>query len=223
MTPRPRRYLFLSLICTCLFAVLAVLVEAGSAIVRLDERLVVVCHEFAVDHPAVRDFFAFVTDLGYGWLLWIVGTAAVLALAVRRDWFRALAWAVGLLASRPVTPWLKGQFGRVRPPFVDWADFSFPSGHAFASAVVYGLFALVVMRVWHGSRWRWALAGGLWVFVGLIALSRPMLGVHYPSDVVAGMSLGLGWGFYWAALADWWDLRRMRGSAERVEQTQDPD
>jgi membrane-associated phospholipid phosphatase len=50
-----------------------------------------------------------------------------------------------------------------------------------------------------------------------------MLGYHYPSDVLAGMSLGLGWGFYWAALADWWDLRRLRGSAERVEQTQDPD
>jgi len=49
-----------------------------------------------------------------------------------------------------------------------------------------------------------------------------MLGVHYPSDVLAGVSLGLGWGFYWAALSDWWDLRRIRGSAERIEQTQDP-
>ena len=60
------------------------------------------------------------------------------------------------------------------------------------------------------------------MWVGLVALSRPVIGVHYPSDVLAGMSLGLGWGFYWMALADWRDLRRLRGSAERVEQTQDP-
>jgi membrane-associated phospholipid phosphatase len=222
MTPRPRRFLFLSLVCTCLFAVLAVLVEAGTAVLRLDDRVVAACHQFALDHPAVLDFFVFVTNLGAGRPLWFVGTTAVIALAARREWFRALVWAVGLLASRPVTPWLKGEFGRVRPPFVDWADFSFPSGHAFASAVVYGMLALAVLRAFHRYRWRWRLAGGLWVFVGLVALSRPMLGVHYPSDVLAGMSLGLGWGFYWAALADWWDLRKMRGSAERVEQTQDP-
>jgi undecaprenyl-diphosphatase len=222
VTPRPRRYLFLSLVCTCLFAILAVLVEADTAIVRLDARFTAACHRYAVDHPAVYDFFVFVTDVGAGRPLWIVGTAAVLALAVRREWFRALVWAVGLLASRPVTPWLKGEFGRVRPPFAELGDPSFPSGHAFGSAVTYGMLALVVLRVWHGSRWRRVWAGGFWAFVGLVALSRPMLGVHYPSDVLAGVSLGLGWGFYWAALADWWDLRRLRGSAERVEQTQDP-
>jgi membrane-associated phospholipid phosphatase len=38
-----------------------------------------------------------------------------------------------------------------------------------------------------------------------------MLGVHYPTDVLAGMSLGLAWGFYWMVLADWRDLRKARG------------
>jgi membrane-associated phospholipid phosphatase len=222
MTPRPRRYLFLSLLGTCLFAVLAVLVEADTALVRLDARVVAALHQFAADRPAVYDFFAFVTNLGSGRPLWAVGMVAILALAVRREWFRALVCAVGLLASNPITGLLKPRFARVRPPFVDWPDFSFPSGHAFGSAVVYGMLALVVLRVGVGSRRRWVLAGALWVWVGLVALSRPMLGVHYPSDVLAGTSLGLAWGFYWAALADWWDLRKIRGSAERVERTQDP-
>lgn len=227
MTPRPRRYLFLSLVGTTLFGLLAVLVTTNAALVRLDTRLVNAAHQVGVESPDVHDFFVFVTDLGAGRPLWYVGTLTVFALAWRREWVRALVWAVGLLAANPVLPLLKGQFGRVRPPFVEfkpveWRDFSFPSGHAFGSAVAYGMLALVVLRVCHGYRWRWVIAGALWVFVGLVAVSRPVLGVHYPSDVVAGTVLGLAWGFYWAALADWWDLRKIRGSAERVEQTQDP-
>src|SRR5437764_3215789 len=120
MTPRPRRYLFLSLVCTCLFALLAVLVEADTGLVRLDARLVTALHQFGVDHPDALAFFEFVTDLGAGRPLFWVGTLAVFALAWRREWFRALVWAVGLLASRAVTPWAKGQFERVRPPFVNW-------------------------------------------------------------------------------------------------------
>jgi membrane-associated phospholipid phosphatase len=223
MTPRPRRYLFLSLLGTCLFGLLAVLVEADTGLVRLDARLVAALHQFALDRPAVHDFFVWVTNRGAGPILWAVGAVAVLALAMRREWFRALAWAVGLLVSNRVTPFLKGEFERVRPPFADIDGFSFPSGHAFGSAVAYGMLALVVLRVWDGTRWRWVWAGALWAFIGLVVLSRPLLGVHYPSDVSAGLCLGLAWGFYWAALADWWDLRKIRGSAERVEQTQDPD
>jgi undecaprenyl-diphosphatase len=210
MTPHPRRFLFLSLAAAGLFAVLAILIESGSFLVGLDSRLVVALHDFAGDKPGVYDFFAFVTDLGSGRPLWVVGTVAVLLFAWRRLWFRALVWTAGLLASRPVTPFLKGEFRRVRPPFVDWTDFSFPSGHAFGSAVTYGMLALAVLWVFHSHRWRWLLAGGLWVWIGLVAISRPLFGFHYPSDVLAGTSLGLGWGFGWAALADWWDLRRIR-------------
>jgi undecaprenyl-diphosphatase len=140
--------------------------------------------------------------------LWVVGTIAVLVLVVRRMWFRSLVWAAGLLVSSWVTPFLKGQFQRVRPPFVNWPDFSFPSGHAFGSAVTYGLLALAVLHAFRPRRWRWFVASALWIWIGLVVLSRPLLGVHYPSDVLAGASLGFAWGFYWAALADWWDLRR---------------
>ena len=113
MTPRPRRYLFLSLVGTCLFAVLAVLVEADTALVRLDARLVAALHQLAADRPAVYDFFASVTNLGSGRPLGVVGSVAILALAVRREWFRALVWAVGLLGANPVTGLLKPRFARV--------------------------------------------------------------------------------------------------------------
>jgi membrane-associated phospholipid phosphatase len=222
VTPRPRRFLFLSLVATGLFAVLAVLVETRSFLVGLDSRLVTALHDFAAERPGVLGFFVFVTDLGSGRPLWVVGAAAILLVAWRRNWFRVLVWTAGLLLATEVTPILKGEFRRVRPPFVDWKDFSFPSGHAFGSAATYGMLALAVLWAFHPHRWRWAIAVALWVWIGLVALSRPILGVHYPSDVLAGLCLGLGWGFFWMALADWWDLRRLRGSAERVERTQDP-
>jgi len=222
VTPHPRRFLFLSLAATSLFAVLAVLVKSGSFLVGFDSRLVTALHDFAADRPAVHAFFVFVTDLGAGRPLWVVGATAVTLLVCRRLWFRALVWLAALLTATLVTPLLKGEFRRARPPFVDWKDFSFPSGHAFGSAATYGMLALAVLVVFRPHRWRWAVAAALWAWIGLVALSRPMLGVHFPSDVLAGVTLGLGWGFYWMALADWWDLRRIRGSAARVEQTRDP-
>lgn len=222
MTPRPRRYLFLSLVGTLLFAIFAILVASGSGILVLDARITSSLFEFTRARPALREVVVFITNLGVGRPLWYVGTATVLALAFRREFLRALLWAVGQLAVRQMTALLKGQFERSRPEFADIDGYSFPSGHAFGSAVIYGMLALAVLRIWHGSRWRWVIAGGCWIFIGMVALSRPMLGVHYPSDVLAGTSLGLAWGFYWMALADWRDLRRTRGSAEGVEQTKDP-
>src|SRR4051812_32936607 len=147
MTPRPRRFLLFALICTSVFALLAVLVEAGAFVVALDADLVRAMHNFAVERPAVHSFFVFVTNLGTGRPLWVIGAIAIALHLITRQWFRALVWTVGLLAADPVTPFFKNQFGRVRPPFADIDGFSFPSGHAFGSAVAYGMLALAVLHV----------------------------------------------------------------------------
>src|SRR5262245_34579869 len=172
MSPRPRLYLFLALLCTCHFALLAILLEPG-VLIALHSHLVGALHQWAVDHPRVLGFFTFVTDLGAGRPLYWAGTLSVFALAWRREWFRAVVWLAAMLGSRPVAPWFKGQFERVRPPFIDWTDFSFPSGHAFGSAVTYGMLALVVLRVGRGSRWRWVLDGAIYAFIGLVVVSVP--------------------------------------------------
>lgn len=210
VTPRPRRYLFLALSGTALFAVLAVLFSLNSPIVRLDQWISDGCYRFTVDHPPVHSFFRTVTDLGWGRYLNVVGSLSVIALICRREWFRALAWTAGQLAVHEIVPYLKGQFERPRPEFADIGGFSFPSGHSFGAATIYGLLGLVVLRIWAGSRWRWLWAGLVWALIPLVGLSRIMLGVHYFSDVLAGISLGLGWAFWCAAVSDWWDSRRAR-------------
>jgi undecaprenyl-diphosphatase len=220
--PRPRRYLFLALIGTTLFAVLALLVASDSAIVRLDRWISTGCYQFIIDRPTVHTFFRNITDLGAGRAPTLVGSFTVIVLLIRREWFRASIWAAGQLVVSRIIGVMKTQFERKRPDFADIDGFSFPSGHSFGAAVVYALLGLLVLRVWSQSRSRWVWASVVWALIPLVGLSRIMLGVHYFSDVLAGIGLGLGWAFWCVALADWWDLRRIRGSAERVEETKDP-
>lgn len=98
---------------------------------------------------------------------------------------------------------LKRIFHRPRPPqpwLIDAGGFSFPSGHAMIGIIVYGLLAY----------WCWKLlprpfnrlASGLAVLLLFaIGLSRIYLGVHYPSDVLAGFAAGLFWlGLWWLAI-----------------------
>lgn len=102
-----------------------------------------------------------------------------------------LTFGVGGAAAANVV--LKMIFQRDRPslwsPLVAERSFSFPSGHAMASSA----FALCILLLLWRTKWRWlaAIAGTL--FVLLVGLSRMYLGVHYPTDVVAGWTASVAW------------------------------
>jgi undecaprenyl-diphosphatase len=94
----------------------------------------------------------------------------------------------GTAASLLLTSLLKGQFDRVRPHVVPWLDMptnaSFPSGHSSNTMAILLLFALLA-----GGGWRTWAAVGLALLVGL---TRIVLGVHWPSDVLGGWLIGAG-------------------------------
>lgn len=78
---------------------------------------------------------------------------------------------------------------------------SFPSGHAMSSVIVYGTVAYLAARLQQNlaSRVLTMLIAAL--MIGAICFSRLYLGVHYPSDVIAGVVIGLAWaGFCMAVL-----------------------
>lgn len=90
---------------------------------------------------------------------------------------------------------LKRLFARARPQLwehvVDVRFYSFPSGHAMISMVIYGLLGYFL-----GARFpkqRWSIYSLTVVLIAAIGLSRLYLGVHWPTDVIAGYTAGLVW------------------------------
>lgn len=92
---------------------------------------------------------------------------------------------------------LKALFARPRPsivdPLVDVHTFSYPSGHALMSFAIYLSFAAVTAELAAGYRTRaYLVCAGLFI-AGIVGLTRIYLGVHYPSDVLAGWAIGGAW------------------------------
>ncbi len=121
---------------------------------------------------------------------------AVAWLAVRRQWWTALWVSLAIVLVAPLTELLKESFGRVRPDFdlggARYESLSYPSGHSSGIATLVTV-ALVLAwpRLPAGGR-RAAVTAGVALAV-LVGLTRMWLGVHYLSDVVGGLALGLAW------------------------------
>lgn len=128
-------------------------------------------------------------------LLYAAAIALVLAATGQGQWLPALVLAVpgGLLLNGVV----KLGFHRARPvfdhPLVHLGSFSFPSGHAAGSTVLWG-FLLVLWRAREREpAARLAGAAVAATVVALTCLSRVYLGAHFPSDVLAGIAEGTLW------------------------------
>lgn len=139
--------------------------------------------------PFLDGLFLFSHELG---TLRFSALLALVAISwhVRRGERRAaLAWLVVGLTTISVDSFVKPGFGRARPELwprmIEPTSFSFPSGHALVSATLFPLFAWVTLRL---RRIRFLVLGvGVPLFVGF---GRLYLGVHWPTDVLAGWALG---------------------------------
>jgi len=92
---------------------------------------------------------------------------------------------------------MKDAVARHRPSFTDplltLTSYSFPSGHALGSTLLYGVLAAVVAWTANSRHLRVLTIAGAVLLIGLVCFSRIYLGVHYLSDVVAGVLAGIVW------------------------------
>lgn len=113
----------------------------------------------------------------------------------RRRWPAAAFATAALAGSGLLNMACKRFFARPRPALWESiapeSSFSFPSAHAMGSMT---LATVLILLAWPG-RWRWPVVVAMLVFVPLVGFSRVYLGVHYPSDVLAGWAAALAWTF----------------------------
>lgn len=163
--------------------------------------------------PWVEHSVADITALGgYAVLtLIVVAIASYLLLAGKRGAAVLVVAAVGSGAILSET--LKLGFARPRPDLVahlaEVQSASFPSGHAMLSAITYLTLGALLARVHEKRRVKMFVLGAGIALTMLVGVSRVYLGVHWPTDVLAGWSLGAAWAALWWIAADLL-RRRMR-------------
>lgn len=139
-------------------------------------------------------FFQIVTATGSVLFLAVVTLGTALYLLRRRRLNAAALLCVAALGIELLNPLLKLVFQRPRPElaYVHLETYSFPSGHAAGSAAIYAVaFYLLARNL--STRRRVECAFAYVALVAVIAFSRLYLEVHYLSDVLAGLTLGVAW------------------------------
>ena len=156
-----------------------------------------------------RDFTALG---GYG----ILSTITLLVttfLHLERRPARAHFVVVAIVAGYSLSMTLKALIARPRPDIVPWLSHvhssSFPSGHSMMSAVVYLSLGLMLSDLTSRRLVKTFVVVAPLTISALVGLSRVYMGVHYPTDVVAGWWLGISW-----SLACWLAIRRWRAFRE---------
>ena len=197
------------------FALVADQVADGDGLARLDGR----AHAAFVGALGAgsRDAAWAVTWFGNNATVTAFVVLVVVALLAARQWTLALRVAFASGVGGLVVVGLKTLFARARPveQLVAATGFSFPSGHAWAATVFYGMMVYLAWRLTTNPALRALAAVAGVALVVAVGLSRVVLNVHFLTDVVAGWAAGTAWLVGVLALAHvlesrW--ARRRRGS-----------
>ena len=167
-------------------------VLSGDPLVTVDRML----HEGlqGLRAPLIDHVMVAISELGDATVTVPVFAAVLITLLLRREWRSAGYWIAAIAAAEASVKLLKFAVQRSRPVsiYAGIESFSFPSSHATLSIVVYGFLAYLVCRGRQKkAQFRIAVTSG--AVIALISFSRIYLGVHWFSDILAGLSLGMAW------------------------------
>jgi membrane-associated phospholipid phosphatase len=176
------------------FVTVAEEVFTGQAAAQFDHALAAALRNSA--SPQWQHRFRIITWFGSAEALGIASALVALVFLVRRRFVLAIGWIVAQIGAGVLVVTLKSVFERTRPAFADaviGSGWSFPSGHATRTFVFCGLATYLLLRN-NRSTSRTVVIGvaaATWCFV--IGFTRLYLGVHYASDVAAGLVAAAAW------------------------------
>jgi len=152
-----------------------------------------------------------ITALGGTAVLVLLTLAALGFLLLNRRWGAAIFLGLSMVGGTLLSNALKSIFDRPRPDLVPHAvevsSASFPSGHAMLSAVAYLTLGALVAETLPERRFRIYLLLWAVLLTLLVGTTRVYLGVHWPTDVLAGWCIGAAWALACASVAYWMQRR----------------
>ena len=168
-----------------------------------DVAILLSIHQWAT--PQLDNLMLALTRLGDPkWVITIVSVTLVW-LGSKRRFPEMVLFTIALMGALILNTGMKLFFAKPRPELwsrlIPEISFSFPSGHALGSMVLYGVLAYLLSRLFpQKSSIFYSVAA---VVIGAIGLSRLYLGVHWPTDVFAGYGVGLLWLIMSIAVFNW--------------------
>jgi undecaprenyl-diphosphatase len=171
-----------------------------------------------IDRPWVEAMFRDLTSLGSPVVLALITIAVVGYLWLERKRGTALFLVLAVVGGAMLETLLKLGFARPRPELVshlvDVTSFSFPSGHATMATITYLTLGVLLARVQERRRMKLYLLAVAILVALIVGISRVYLGVHWPTDVLAGWCIGAAWALACWLVATW---LQQRGAIEGEE------
>ncbi|MEM9922319.1 MAG: phosphatase PAP2 family protein [Cyanobacteria bacterium P01_D01_bin.50] len=150
---------------------------------------------YSIHTPLLNKIMAGITYLGNGSTLIYLSCFVGVFLLTQRRFINAFTLVIVASGGIGLNLWLKTLYGRVRPALweriVEANSFSFPSGHAMVSLVIYGFIGYLLIVKF--PSWSGIILFFTTLLILAIGFSRLYLGVHWPTDVIAGYAAGLVW------------------------------
>lgn len=150
---------------------------------------------FRLHTPLLDRVMQVITFLGEPSFLLVICLIVGSSLLFRRHRSAATTLAIAGIGAIGLNFLLKNLFARARPMLwqrtVDVSLYSFPSGHAMVSLVIYGMLGYLLATRF--QRWQKSILSVAILLIAAIGFSRLYLGVHWPTDVIAGYAAGLVW------------------------------
>lgn len=183
--------LIVFLMCLAIYSITSKAVQSGQTL-KLDQAFLPFISSVA--DTWMYSFFYKLTEMGSTLILGICSLMVVLWLWIKqKDYLAITIVAIGVSGSDQLNRFIKGIIERDRPSInaaIDAIGYSFPSGHAMVSITCYGLAIYFIGKHVKSTVWKNSFRIGISLLVLLIGLSRIVLKAHYPTDVLAGYSLG---------------------------------
>jgi undecaprenyl-diphosphatase len=211
----------IAIVFTWIFSEIAEKVRRGST-QPFDEAVMrwIANHQY----PQLQAVMLEITSLGTGTVVAMIVFVAGMFLWLNKHKHSAILLIAATIGGLVLDNLLKIGFNRPRPQIFKWGTYavssSFPSGHAMSSIIVYGTVAYLAARLQRDVRSRILTMVMAGVIILAICASRMYLGVHYPSDIAAGLVIGLAWSGFCMAVLEAAQLYAKRNAPEMLQAEQ---